>query len=494
MTTTPITSLARVTTALLLGLLFSGSVIARDARTTAATATSAPAAETMPREVALPGWSDAKLDAGHWIARWPDAESVRLDAAAVAARNARLFDVDASVTRLDSLPVSMTVEAIRERVLALSTLPTTIRYFADGRIVPASDRARWEAALDLAALDNVDKDVRPLRWALVTQRAPLRTFPTLERVFSMPGETDLDRFQESALFPGTPVAVLHASADGAWRFVQAPNYAAWIAADALAFGDRDTVLGYAARATRVITAAEARLATTPEAPALSGLVLDMGTTLPERRDVDPTTTINGQAAMGNIVLELPTRDADGALRLVPALLPRSEPSRDGPLPASRANVLRQAFRFLGERYGWGHDVDGRDCSGFVAEVYRSVGIVLPRNTRDQASSPAFRRTGIPADWTRERRLEALATLQPGDLAYLPGHVVMVVGVDEHGPWVIHDVHRGRVPDGDGGLAEFPINGVAVTPLLPLHTGDGRSYVDALTALQQVLPPDQDAKQ
>lgn len=442
-----------------------------------------------PYAALLPPDMAQRLDARYWIARWPDAGAVRLDTAAVARQNARTRREDPALVDLAALPGALAAQDIRARVLRLSIPPASPRVHVDGRAVDAADRQRWTAALDLGALD--DDEPRAIAWALATRRAALRTFPTDEPVFSAADERsrDLDRFQESALFPGTPVAVLHASADGEWRFVQAETYAAWVRADALAIGPRDTVLGYAAKASRVIVAAEARLATTPEAPALSGLVLDMGVALPERTGVDPATPVHGQAAMGQTVVEVPQRDEAGRLRLVPALLPRGEASHDGPLPASRANLLRQAFRFLGERYGWGHGMEGRDCSGFVAEVYRSVGLVLPRNTRDQAASPAFRRTVVPAGWTRQQRLDALRALQPGDLAYLLGHVVMVVGHDAQGPWVIHDVHQGRVPDGRGGLATFPINGVAVTPLLPLHDAGGRAYVDALTVLLQVLPPD-----
>ena len=67
------------------------------------------------------------------------------------------------------------------------------------------------------------------------------------------------------------------------------------------------------------------------------------------------------------------------------------------LPLTRANVLRQSFKFLGERYGWGHSYNARDCSGFVSEVYRSFGVQLPRNTRDQGVSPALNRIEFTAD-------------------------------------------------------------------------------------------------
>ncbi len=429
--------------------------------------------------------ADAAFEAEHWIARWPGAERVAMEATAVAAQNERLLDSDPSVTRLAALPEVMSTAAIRARVLALSTPPTAPRFGEDGRLLGEADRQRWSDALDLEALDAGGGE-RALGWALVTRRAALRTFPTHERVLSAPGETDLDRFQESAFFPGTPVAVLHASADGHWRFVVGATYAAWIEDDALAHTDRATALGFAARANRVILEPVARLATTPDAPAVSGLALDMGVALPERRDAPLSIEVNGQGALASHVVEVPTRDASGALVLTTALLPRGEASHDGPLPASRANVLRQAFRFLGERYGWGHANDARDCSGFVSEVYRSVGLVLPRNTGDQARSPALARQSL-AGMDRAARLAAVAALAPGDLLYLPGHVVMVVGHDERGPWVIHDVHRLRVRNADGTLVEWRANGVVLTPLLPLHVDAATDYLDAATTLVRVLP-------
>ena len=66
---------------------------------------------------------------------------------------------------------------------------------------------------------------------------------------------------------------------------------------------------------------------------------------------------------------------------------RTPTSQADYLPLTRANLLRQGFKFLGERYGWGHSYNARDCSGFVSEVYRSFGVQLPRNTRDQARQP-----------------------------------------------------------------------------------------------------------
>ena len=113
------------------------------------------------------------------------------------------------------------------------------------------------------------------------------------------------------------------------------------------------------------------------------------------------------------------RGADGRLGFAPALLQRNSDSAADVLPLTRANLIRQAFRFLGERYGWGHAYNGRDCSGFVSEVYRSMGVQLPRNTSDQAVSPVFARTRFEPGDSREKRMAAVDALDVGDLIYIP---------------------------------------------------------------------------
>ncbi|MEI6637026.1 MAG: SH3 domain-containing protein, partial [Planctomycetota bacterium] len=327
------------------------------------------------------------------------------------------------------------------------------------------------------ALDVVPATVEP-RFGLVVRRAAIRRFPTWQRVHARAADTDIDQFQETAFFPGTPVAAVHATTDRDWWFVIGPTYAGWVAADSIALGDRAEVLAYAARASRVVTAARAATAFTPDLPAVSQLPFDMGTTLPERYDWPTGTPVNDQSSAASVVVDLPTRDTSGALRVVPALIPRAADTHDGPLPATRANVLRQAFKFLGERYGWGHDFDGRDCSGFVCEVYRSLGILLPRNTRDQAVCPALATTPVAPDWPRSRRLEAIHALLPGDLVYTRRHVMIIVGCDDDGPWVIHDTHEGRTAGGNA-------NGVVVQPFLAI---DGGGVIDAVTAVVAVFAP------
>lgn len=431
------------------------------------------------------GPSDDRL-ADAWAARCIDADRILLDTAGVAAANRRMLALDPSVRDLDALPAVLAAADVARLVGALSRPPA--QGFSDAGAdvaVSAADRDRWVAAANLAA---IAAPVTP-RFALLTRRASLRRFPTSERVRRPGGAADIDLFQESAFFPGTPVAAVHATADGRWTFVLGTTYAAWIETAALAFGGRDTVLDHARRGAVVVTAARARAVPPADGAATAEVVLDMGTTLPAARDPGtgrpggaPGSGTADDGPVGDGLVELPVRAPGGTLALVPARVEPAGAVCFGPLPASRRHVLRQAFRFLGEPYGWGHDHGARDCSGFVCDVYRSLGLVLPRNTHDQAASPALDRVVIDHEWPRDRRLTEIARLRPGDLVHVPRHVMMVVGHDEAGPWVIHDTHDGRL----AGEAA-PVSGVVVAPLARILAADGGPIIDTVTTLVRVLP-------
>ncbi|BAE70632.1 SH3 domain-containing protein [Xanthomonas oryzae] len=428
--------------------------------------------------------SDAQLTAEYWIQRSGNAQTPRMTPAQIADFNARLLRNDASMHHLAQLPNTLAATEVRARIAARSAMPTRPLYAADGRLL---DTARLATLRKAWALDALPAQV-PLRFALVVTRAALRTFPTAQRVFNRTDDRDIDRFQESALYPGTPVAVLHSSADGAWKFVIAENYAAWIASAHLAEGSRAEVLDYAQRGPRlVVTAARTQTAYTPEISAISALTLDMGTSLPLLDNWPPQQPVNGQLPLAAYVVQLPLRSADGRLQLVPALVPRAADVHIGALPATDAALLRQAFKFLGERYGWGNGYGARDCSGFVGDVYRSLGIALPRNTGDQARSPVLRNVPFETAAPLPKRLRQLALLQVGDLIHIPGHVMLVIGHADGVPWVIHDVAGASYRAADGSVQHARLNGVSVTPLLPLLASDGTAFIDHITRIQRVAP-------
>ncbi|MFC6183800.1 C40 family peptidase [Pseudoxanthomonas japonensis] len=433
---------------------------------------------------AVIGVQERHLQADDWIRRLAQPDRLLLDDAGVAAQNDRMRKDDRHVHVLQDLPAAFTRAQVRGWLDPLSAPPTRTLYDDQGREVTKPQLAAIAAN---AAVDAVAANTTA-RYGLVVHRADLRTFPTRQRVFSSRGDTDIDRFQESALFPGTPVVIAHTSADGDWYFVVSPRYAAWIEKRFVGEGPREAVFGYGTGASAlVVTGATARTVYNPEEPGLSALQLDMGVRVPVLADWPANKPVNGQHPYTSHVIQLPVRRDDGTLALLPALLPRTADVAPDYLPYTSANLLRQSFKFLGERYGWGHRYDSRDCSGFVSEVYQSMGIVLPRNTSAQAVSPALERIGFDAGDSHEKRLAVLRTLQVGDLVYIPGHVMMVIGHDNGTTYTIHDTTGITWRGPDGNVVRTTLNSVAVTPLEPLLFNSEQPTVDRITAIQRVRP-------
>ncbi len=176
--------------------------------------------------------------------------------------------------------------------------------------------------------------------------------------------------------------------------------------------------------------------------------------------------------MSSFAVQIPARDGQGNLAFKTVLIGRGQDVREGYLPYSPENIIRQSFKFLGERYGWGHSYNARDCTGLVLEVFRSMGIMLPRNSSQQGSSPIGETILFTDDETVEERLDVLAGADVGDLVYSPGHAMIFLGFDEGEPYVIHDMSGSGWVDEHGDPIEGIMNGVAVTSLLSTQMTPG----------------------
>jgi cell wall-associated NlpC family hydrolase len=430
----------------------------------------------------IPGIADAQLSPAFWVAHLADADKTVLDTAAIATLNERVARLDPSMHDIRHLPASLARDQVKGWIEKLTSQPSKPLFDVEGKPVTA---ATIDALMANAAIAAIPAQVTP-RYGMAVRRAALRGYPTDLRVFSHAGDTDIDRFQESTLFPGDPLVAVHTSQDGKWVFVVSPRYAAWIHTEDVGYGDAPMVFAHAdATPYRIVTGAKPLTVYTPEAPAVSELQLDMGTRVPLDTSLPPDQPVNGQSPYASWVLSLPVRDAQGALSFHPALLQRNQDSSADYLPLTRANIVRQAFKFLGERYGWGHAFNGRDCSGFVSDVYRSMGVQMPRNTRDQSISPGLAHTVYTDKDSHDARVKAAMALEVGDLVYIPGHVMMVIGKIDGEPYVIHDVGGMSYRQADGSLRRIKLNEVSVTPLLPMMFSDDKTFVDRMTSIVRI---------
>jgi len=100
-------------------------------------------------------------------------------------------------------------------------------------------------------------------------------------------------------------------------------------------------------------------------------------------------------------------------------------------------------------------------------------------------SPALNRIALTDDDDRDKRLAVLREMQVGDLIYIPGHVMMMIGYHNGQPYVIHDTTGITYRDENGAINRVHLNGVSVTQLLPLLDGKETSRVDRIYSIQRI---------
>ncbi len=391
---------------------------------------------------------------------------------------------DPLLYNVSSIPETLTREELMEKLRSVSRVPKYDRMYADCTPLTSEIFEEYEHSL---ALENI-ADVNNVKRALVVRRTPLRTYPSLTPVFNACSENkDIDRFQESAVFPADYVAVLHTSRDGKWALIQSYNYIAWVQLKDIAIGSKNEVEAYKVEADfLVITGDKVETVYNPDVPAVSEVQLDMGVRLP--LSLSKAQEIHGQNPYLSHVVKLPVRRDDGMLTFELALIPKVKDVHVGYLPFTEENIIVQAFKFLGERYGWGHRYNARDCTGFVSEVYKTFGILLPRNSGDQGRGPVGINNHFEKDTTFDFKKTVLSKAQVGDLIYIPGHVMMVLGHEGDETWVIHDVTGAGYLLANGEAQRAILNGVSITPTLKLHNSKGRPYLDRVSNIKSVRLP------
>lgn len=350
------------------------------------------------------GINEMHLSANYWVEQTENADQVLKNQKEITEFNDRIFATDQHMVDLSLFPDQLSGREVRESIQAISKPNKSDLYSTSGTILASEGYSKYAANL---GLENIAGTVL-VQFALVINRSDMRAYPTDDLYYKTPDKQNLDRFQENGLFPGDALAVLHVSSDGEWSFVQSYNYAAWVKTENIAIGDRLTIFEYKdASPFLVVTGDKIRTSYSPQVPALSESQLDMGIRIPlaERNSLD--NNLYGQNPYTSHIVLLPVRDHAGKLEIKPALISRNKDVNLGYIPYTRENITRQAFKFLGERYGWGHSYNARDCTGFVMEIYKTFGIHMPRNTGQQGSGSFGKNTRFTPDSTEEEKLHAL---------------------------------------------------------------------------------------
>jgi len=317
-------------------------------------------------------------------------------------------------------------------------------YGAQGMRYGPDSAAGLHAAADLRGYPNF------LRKAVTVKNTSLRGMPTPDPRFanpSLPGEGyPFDYLQHTALPPGTPLLVTHASRDGSWFLAESALTFGWLPATDVAFVDEGVAGAFFSGRLAALIREHVSL---PEA----GITAGVGTILP----------LDAQSGGGLTVL-VPVREASGAARLVPAH-PAPGTAVVMPMPMTPRNVAAVGNQFMGQPYGWG-GLDGkRDCSALTHDLFVPFGIYLPRNSGSQAAAGAE----IPlGDLPNEQKESAIVSqgIPFATLIWMKGHIMVYIGQWKgrplvfHAPWGLHTF-------GDGGRdGRLVLGRVVVTSLRP----------------------------
>ncbi len=359
------------------------------------------------------------LDAAFWLERAPDPDAPLLAPEQIAAFNTHVHEVIGIPPVLD-LPDTLPRDEVLAHIRAY--VPTRPLYTVNGDLF---DTAVAERLLDPFTADL--PELVPVYFGMAVQPAHLRAFPTVAVATSEPFQYAFDRFEETTIDAGWPVAVLTGDLDCPWQFCLTPHYWGWVQRAHITLTNRDAV--------HVYTAADPFItATAPHAGLVNletgqPLLAQMGTRLP----------LTGEMAAAYRTLIPVAAEAD-----CPSVGRANAQKGDfavGHLPLTLRSLFTQAFKLLGEPYAWGGSrmgIFGRDCSRMIRDVYATTGVYLPRNGDQQGRACREIVAFTPEMDDPTRKAALIESVPPGAVLELPGHVVLYLGHVNGEPYVIHD--------------------------------------------------------
>ncbi|MEI6387704.1 MAG: SH3 domain-containing protein [Spirochaetota bacterium] len=358
-----------------------------------------------------------------WAAKLPDPDRLLLSPEGIDRLNNGIRNSFLSIADPLALDARSSAE-IEAAITGCGGLPDEA--WCRGEALSPEEREALRASLDLGKVRAFSGNC----YGITVRRADLRALPTRRAIHeAATGYDEIDLLQHCALDPATPLAILHESRDGQWLFCIAPFYAGWLHRNDVALCDSPGTLGQALEHGRslIVTASWHPLAVDGEE-----VLFQMGARIP----------CEGGAADAPALL-LPRRGADGALqwrRIASA--GSGNGLSPGFLPFTQANVLEQAFKMLDEPYAWGDSCGGRrgrDCSRLVQDIFKTMGVILPRNGGQQASclSTVLEFPSGEDFPTRLARLQALGS--PLCLLRMPGHILLHLGQEKGMSYAFHSL-------------------------------------------------------
>jgi hypothetical protein len=338
----------------------------------------------------------------------------------------------------------------------------------------------WNKLRDSINQESVQENSRML-FALIVKQTDIRVFPTDEPSMATPRNYEFDLFQHSSISPGSPVGIYHSSQDRKWAYVQTPFIRGWIHTHDLAIAkEKVEVANYEEAKDRLVVTGN--FVTVFGDPSFRQPVFtaQMGDSFPL---LSPLGGSKDTRAF--YVIHLPSREDRGSLSIRKGYIRAEEDVHQGFLPYHQENVARQAFKMLRHPYGWGDTLGGRDCSRFILDLFRTFGILMPRNSKEQAMvgvDPG----SLEGKPVKEKQKLLDQSIPLATTVRLPGHIMLYLGKDKGKHYVIHSIW-GVQKSGKAGPSLQKIGKVVVSDLSLGEKGPNGSLLDRMTDIRIIGP-------
>lgn len=314
-------------------------------------------------------------------------------------------------------------------------------------------------------------------FALIVKQTDIRVFPTDELSMSTPHNDEFDRFQHSSISPGCPIGVYHFSLDKKWAYVQTPFIRGWIHTHDLAVAkEKVEVVDYEEARNRLVVTGNV-------VPVFSDPSLRQTVFIAQMGDSFPLISTPGGSknAQAFYVIQIPSKENGGPLSFRKGYLRADEDVHQGYLPYQQENLARQAFKMLRHPYGWGDRLGGRDCSRFIMDLFKTFGILMPRNSKEQAAV-GMDLGSVEGKPIKEKQNLLDQAIPLATTLRLPGHIMLYLGKDRGRHYVIHSIW-GIQKSGKVGPTLQKIGRVAVTDLGLGEKGPNGSLLDRITDIR-----------
>lgn len=308
----------------------------------------------------------------------------------------------------------------------------------------------------------------------------LRLLPMSQPLFydpSLAGEGfPFDMIQNSSIPAGTPVFILHQSADKAWGYVTSSYAEGWIPLSEMAFVDEAFITEYENHPWVAIIRERVPLALS-KGPYLFEGSIGMQFPLVSKTETSWTVWV-------------PVTTEYQYAELKEVTIPKSS-AQLKPFSLTPEHMADLANQLIGQPYGWGGLYHNRDCASMIQDLFTPFGIWLPRNGNDQGLRGGLYISVKDLSAADKEKMIIRNGIPFLTLIWFKGHIMIYVGSENGKALVLHNIWGIRTKTDEGKEGRHIIGKTVITSLEPgkelSDTDPSKLLLDRVSGFTLLVP-------